>query len=278
MRWVGYLALLCTTLLLSACGAVPDDSHAGATPAGIGLPRPVLCPGCWHPTLHTSWQWQLSGTIDQSLDVAMYDVDLFEVPRPVVDALHARGRKVVCYLNAGAWENWRPDAGHFPDAVKGHALADWPGEYWLDIRRLDALRPLIAARLDLCTSKGFDGVEFDNVDGYANESGFPLSAQDQLQYNVFLANAAHQRGLAAALKNDLDQVSALLPYFDWALSEQCYEYHECAALVPFVRAGKAVMEVEYHLAPAQFCPQANASNFNALQKRLDLGTFRVACR
>lgn len=39
------------------------------------------------------------------------------------------------------------------------------------------------ARLDLAVQKGCDGVEPDNVDGYQNNSGFPLTAQDQLAYN-----------------------------------------------------------------------------------------------
>jgi hypothetical protein len=70
----------------------------------------------------------------------------------------------------------------------------------------------------------------------------------------------------------------LLPYFDWALGEQCFQYAECARLQPFIAAGKAVMEVEYDLKPAQFCARANSLNFNSLYKHLNLGPFRVACR
>src|SRR5258705_316926 len=82
-------------------------------------------------------------------------------------------------------------------------------------------------------------IEPDNVDGYANSSGFPLSAKDQLAYNRWLAEAAHARGLSIALKNDLDQVAALAPYFDWALNEECFQYKECGSLAPFTTAGKA---------------------------------------
>ena len=132
--------------------------------------------------------------------------------------------------------------------------------------------------MDLCKSKGFDGVEFDNVDGYSNNTGFPLTYNDQLTYNTWLANQAHTRGLSVALKNDLGQVNDLLPYFDWALDEQCFQYTECGKLQPFINAGKAVMEVEYNLAPTQFCPKANALNFNSLKKHLSLSAYRVACR
>ena len=44
----------------------------------------------------------------------MYDIDLFETSAATVAALHAESRKVICYVNAGGWENWRPDAALFP--------------------------------------------------------------------------------------------------------------------------------------------------------------------
>jgi hypothetical protein len=134
------------------------------------------------------------------------------------------------------------------------------------------------ARLDVCDTKGFDAVEFDNVDGYQNRTGFPLTGADQLRYDVFLANQAHRRGMSAVLKNDLGQVRTLLPYFDFALNEQCFQYHECDKLTPFVDAGKAVFGVEYHLDTADFCPDANAMDFNFLKKKLSLRAWRVPCR
>lgn len=265
-------ARLAALALLSALVLSPAPAGASA------LPAPVPCPGCWQPAPVTSWQWQLQGRVDLSLAVDMVDVDLFDTPAATVAALHARGRKVVCYLDAGSWERWRPDAARFPAAVKGKPLEGWPGERWLDVRRRAALAPVLRARLDLCKAKGFDGVEFDNVDGYQNPTGFPLSASDQLAFNVWLANEARRRGLSPGLKNDLDQVLQLLPYFGWALDEECFAYDECDLLAPFVRAGKAVFEVEYSLAPAVFCPRANALGFNALRKKPELGAWRVACR
>ena len=72
--------------------------------------------------------------------------------------------------------------------------------------------------------KHFDGVEADNVDGYTNPTGFPLTAADQLTYNAWLARTAHALGLSIALKNDLDQARQLEPHFDYALDEQCFQY------------------------------------------------------
>jgi hypothetical protein len=150
--------------------------------------------------------------------------------------------------------------------------AGWTSAGW----RL--LGPILEARLDRCASKGFDAVEFDNLDGYQNDTGFQLTGDDQLTFNTWLANQAHTQGLSAALKNDLDQVTQLLPYFDWALDEQCFQYQECRKLAPFTSAGKAVMEVEYRLRTTQFCPQANQRNFNSLKKHLRLDAYRVPCR
>ena len=126
------------------------------------------------------------------------------------------------------------------------------------------------ARMQMCASKGFDAIEPDNVDGYANNTGFPLTAQDQLQYNVWLATTAHSVGLSVGLKNDLDQAASLQPYFDWMLDEQCFQYSECSSLTPFVSAGKTVFETEYQGTPSSICPQANSMGLSTIFKSLDL--------
>jgi hypothetical protein len=169
----------------------------------------------------------------------------------------------------------------FPASVKGKRNG-WPGEKWLDIRQIAALGPIMEVRLDLCRSKGFDGVEFDNVDGYSNRTGFPLSYQDQLNYNAYLANEAHERGLSAALKNDIEQVSDLAPYFDYVINEQCFQYDECdddqnSLVTHFIHQGKPVFNVEYELAKTRFCPQARAWGFSSMKKTLDLDGWMAPC-
>jgi endo-alpha-1,4-polygalactosaminidase (GH114 family) len=231
----------------------------------------------WNPSPTTTWQWQLTTPVDVTVDAQLFDIDLFDNAASVVAVLHARGRHVACYLDAGTFEPGRPDSGDFPAAVIGKELPDWPGEHWLDVRRLDVLGPILERRLDLCRQKGFDAVEPDNVDAYANDSGFPLTANDQLRFNRFIAGAAHARGLSVGLKNDLDQAAALEPAFDWALNEQCFQYHECDRLRPFVRAGKAVFVAEYELDTASFCPQARAAGLMAMRKRTELDAWRQTC-
>jgi hypothetical protein len=262
-------------IVATAAGLLPAVS---ATPAVAAPPPPAPCVGpCWVPPAVTSWQIQLQGKLKQSVNAHLYDVDLFDTPPTTIASLHFAGRRVACYFSAGAFEDWRMDAFRFPAVVKGFSNG-WPGEQWLDIRRLDVLMPIMESRLDLCRQNGFDSVDADNVDGYTNVTGFPLTAADQLTFNATLANAAHARGLTIALKNDLNQIPQLVPYFDWAINEQCFQYNECALLAPFGAAGKAVMNIEYKKNPKKFCPAANAANFNSLKKPLSLKAGRKPCR
>jgi hypothetical protein len=265
---------LVVSLLMLQCVLVAVPSATASA-----VPAPVSCPGCWHPPLVVSWQWQLAQPpkIAALLAVDMYDVDGFEASSRLVTAMHERSIAAVCYLSAGTWEKWRPDAKKFPQRVLGRSNG-WPGERWLDIRAMKALKPIMRHRVAMCGRKGFDAVEFDNVDGYQNATGFPLTSAQQLRFDVFLANAAHRRGMSALLKNDLGQISRLLPYFDASLNEQCFQYRECGALKAFVDAGKPVFQVEYKLSTGSFCAKANAKNFNAMRKKLALDAWRVPCR
>ena len=262
-----------------------EPSPLGAGTASSPAPGPVASATSatgaptarWKPPAQVTWQWQLTGTLDLSVNAGVYDVDLFATSAEQVRQLHADGRKAICYLDAGSYEPGRPDSAQYPAALLGRELDGWPGERWLDIRRLDLLLPLIAARMDLCAKKGFDGVEPDNIDGYANDTGFDLTAADQERLDRELARIAHERGLAIGLKNDLDQVDVLQPDFDFAVDEQCLQYDECSLLLPFVKAGKPVLHVEYDLAPASFCPTARAMGFSSMLKPLNLDVGRTAC-
>ena len=233
----------------------------------------------WQPTPGTSWQWQISGTVDTSKEVDMYDIDLFDTPQWTIDQLHAAGRKVICYFSAGSFEDWRPDADEFSSGLVGSPLGDWEGEWWLDIRKISTgLGPIMEARMDLAVSKNCDGVEPDNIDAYQNDNGLGLTSSDQLVYNKWLADQAHARGLSIGLKNDLDQVLDLVDHYDWALNEQCWEYDECDLLLPFVDAGKAVFGVEYTGSSRSFCPPLNQMGFSWLKKTYDLDAWVQDCR
>jgi hypothetical protein len=292
----GRLLLFAALVLLAGCSAPPGPIAEPSAPCGDGgepcqvsLPlvakETIEAPSeWWRPPVGATWQWQLTGLpVDSSFDVDVYDIDLFDNDVTTVAALHVQGRKVVCYISVGSWEDWRPDADQFPASVLGNDYEGWPGEKWLDVRQIDLLAPIMRARLDQCQAKGFDGVEPDNIDGYTNDTGFPLTYQDQLDYNRWLADEAHTRSLSIGLKNDDEQVTDLLPYFDWALTEDCFAQDWCGGVTPFIVAGKAVFAAEYtdELTLNQFlnqvCPQAGALRFSAILKHRDLDAWRRDC-
>jgi hypothetical protein len=263
------LGLAAAALLLMV--VVPATTAAAAPP--------------WKPPVGARWQYQLNGKIRTDLCVVpvsggacvrpeVYDVDLYNMDGTALNTvsvaqIHAAGAHAVCYVSAGSFESFRPDAAAFPTSVKGKSNG-WPGEKWLDIRQIPVLLPIIAARVDLCVAAGFDAVEFDNVDGYTNDTGFPLTASDQFAYNWVLTYVAHARGLSVGLKNDVEQAEALQPYFDFAINEQCAQYSECGVYDSWTAAGKAVLQVEYTKKPATFCPAAQVGGRSTIKKGLAL--------
>ena len=115
-----------------------------------------------------------------------------------------------------------------PGAMKEEAIPRHP-----EANPIQQVRAIMASRIQMCKSKGFVAVDADNVDGYENPTGatqsnllgllltnylptenqmtgFPLTSSDQLSYNTFLAQTAHALGLAAGLKNDIDQITDLV--------------------------------------------------------------------
>jgi hypothetical protein len=250
----------------------------------------------WIPSIGTPFMWLLEHPLNVNSradmgtgvlaynglpapDPQVYDIDGFDNSANTVNVLHSRGLKAICYLSAGTWENWRPDASDFPTGALGSNVSGWNGERWIDVRRRTTVWPLMEKRLDMCAAKGFDAVEFDNVDGYTNKSGFPLTSADQLAYNRFLAVEAHERGLSAGLKNDVDQLASLWQYFDFAINEQCNQYSECAGYKTyFINNGKAVFQIEYKLTRGSFCPAMNNANIDSQSMSLNLDGGRQPCR
>lgn len=273
------LVTLATLACLGACDGTPSE------PAGLDPDVAPVTVGTW-PRLapDVTWHWQLDGTINTSYDVDLYDVDLWETPGATIRRLHARGVTVVCYFSAGSGESARPDHGGFAASDLGNPLDGYPSERWLDIRSQSVWKVMLA-RLDLAAARGCDGVEPDNVDGHTNDSGFDLTARDQLAFNRNLANEAHRRGLAVLLKNAGDQARELVAYVDGALNEECHAYGECHQLSPFADAGKPVLNAEYASSRADamalartVCPAAARGRLRTLLLPLGLDdAFRVAC-
>jgi hypothetical protein len=268
----------------SAARARAKRKTATTTTTTTTTPTTTTASGRWTPQVSDTWQWQLSGTINTSVDAKVYDVDLFDTPAATISALKGAGRRVVCYFSAGSSENWRSDFSRFAAADMGNSLDGWAGERWLDTRSAN-VREIMKSRLDLAASRGCDGVEPDNVDGYTNNPGFPLTATTQVDYNRFLATEAHNRGLAVALKNAVDLLTQLEPDFDFAINEQCHQYSECGGYSVFTNKGKAVFNAEYKsiwktdaTARASLCASSIAANIRTLVLPLALdGSLRYSC-
>lgn len=234
----------------------------------------------WLPSPGSRFDVQFTRPFALDRPVDLLDLDLFDTAAETLAALRARGVRTACYINAGAFERWRPDASTFPAEVLGKAYAGWPGERWLDIRRLDLLAPILEARLDLCRDKGFDTVEADNVNGFENDTGFAIDRTDQLAFNRWLAAAAHARGLSIGLKNTGLLAADLVDDFDWALVESCYRYNECQLFAPFGRAGKAVFVIEYtshRRLQSRYCGLAANDGFALVFKKRKLDRWLVRC-
>jgi hypothetical protein len=228
----------------------------------------------WQPKATTApWQWQLQGEIDTGVAAGVYDVDGFETPAGTVRRLHRQGRKVICYLDVGSWETYRPDKDEFPRSVIGRRYFGFPDERWLDISRFHLFERPLKRRFSMCARKGFDAVEPDNLAGWEkeNRTGFKITGADQLRFNRWVALQVHRRGMSVALKNDGRQADRLVHAFDFAIVEQCFQYHECGYYRrTFVRDDKAVFEAEYEQAPKRYCGTARTIGFSSIHKAYDL--------
>ena len=199
-----------------------------------------------------------------------------------IDRLKAKGKVVICYLDTGAWESYRPDAALFPAAVIGNS-SGWSGEKWLDIRVASwpQYKALIEARLDLASGPGVTvssltrtirGEQARVCDHFGRPEGLvPRGGPD----------GTRPRPERGAEERDRDHGRGHDRRVDGNLNEECNMYSECDVLSGFIKAGKAVFQVEYTdegMTYDKTCPPNNTRNFDGLLKTLDLDTWRQPCR
>ncbi|HET7679596.1 MAG TPA: endo alpha-1,4 polygalactosaminidase [Xanthobacteraceae bacterium] len=253
--------LACALLMLAAATAAATAAH-------------------WRPPAGMTFSIILSvspATVNTSAQVV--DLDLFETRYSTIAALKRQGKRVVCYLSAGSWENWRPDRNRFPKSVIGKNYDGWPGEKWVDIRA-ESVKNIMKARMDLCKLKGFDGVDADNVNGYQQDTGFRIRRADSVAFLRFLAAEAHKRGLAFGLKNTTELARDVLPLMDFAVTEDCFGQGWCAQSRNFIAANKPVFAIEYtdnHISFPAFCQQARNLGLSPIYKKRNLDTWEKRC-
>uniref|UniRef100_A0A7V4E2H8 Endo alpha-1,4 polygalactosaminidase n=1 Tax=candidate division WOR-3 bacterium TaxID=2052148 RepID=A0A7V4E2H8_UNCW3 len=224
---------------------------------------------------------QYTGDINLNRTEKVYDLDLFEAPKWVVDSLKKKGKIVIAYINVGAYENWRPDAKDFPPEILGNEYKGWPGERWIDIRQIDKIAPIIRRRFDLAVEKGFDGIHPDNIDAFENETGFNITYEDQLRYNLWLSQEAHKRNLIIAQKNVPSMAKDLYKYYDFAILENCFIEGWCNTFaLYYINNSKPVFAIEYFENNPNIesvCRYSKLSKIYFIFKSLDLDYKTATC-
>jgi hypothetical protein len=156
----------------------------------------------------------------------------------------------VCYVNA--FQTQPGERSRWPRDLVLTELGDdpgWPGEYAIDIstprNRARAARR-VSRMTRRCADKGFEAVEFDNLDSWTRFAGAPFGRADAVAYAARLTRRAHALGLAAGQKNT-PQLSRRTVRrrigFDFAVVEECARYRECGRYRRL--HGDHILAVEY---------------------------------
>jgi hypothetical protein len=274
---------------LSACRNASSSTDAATTPSeGAPAVAGGNCSTLWMPAPNQSWLWDLDNAVVPVPTVAsgqvkdynaqIYDVDLFNSTPEQIASYHAAGKRVLCYVNVGAWEDARPDSGSFdPKCYCGtghinsaggctsgspHLMQGFP-EWWFDVSGngcTASIQQVLVKRIALAATKGCDGIEPDNTDSYNNNTGWTTTIAQQHAFNLWIADQAHAHCMSVVLKNGSDMLqnpayaASLVVKFDGSLNEQCHQYAECDAYAPFAAAGKPMFNAEYPNTPTpSFC-------------------------
>ncbi len=196
------------------------------------------------PPVDASFDYQIGGDYPLPQGVSIVSRDWFlgtPAPAPAYS---------ICHVNAfqtqadEAGVRRRDERSAWPRDLVLHRLGDdpeWGGEYLVDIgspakRRRAArwVRPMVRG----CAAKGFDAVEYDNLDSWTRFDGTPLERlvpfgkRAAIAYAELLTRKAHRLGLAVGQKNTLQlgrRAARRRVGFDFAIAEECARYRECAA-------------------------------------------------
>jgi hypothetical protein len=222
------------------------------SPMAADADRPVPPPG------NARFDYQIGGDYRPPRGVRVVSRDWFAGR----DA--GGGRYTICYVNAFQTQadergvNRPDERSNWPPRLVLDRLGDdpqWGGEYLIDLStasKRDAAARHVRPMVDACRAKGFEAVEFDNLDSWTRFDGTPLADRvpfgrhAAIAYAELLTNSAHRRGLAVAQKNTLEigRFAALKRIgFDFAIVEECGEYRECRAFTAIY--GNRVIDIEY---------------------------------
>lgn len=238
------VALLGFAMLFAGCGS---DSGDGSGDASAVKPPPA----------NAGFDYQISGDYPLPDGVTVVSRDWF-IGKPAPDPAYS-----ICYVNAFQTQadeggTDRPDAhSNWPQDLILNDLGDdphWGGEYLVDLSTADKREQAaewVQPMIEGCADKGFDAIEFDNLDSWTRFDGTPLAGKvpfgkpEALAYAKLLADRTHEAGLAVAQKNtaDISPRQAEDVGFDFAIAEECSRWDECGRYQKVY--GDGVIEIEY---------------------------------
>lgn len=269
LKILALVTVIFASIALSGCfgGAADEGGGGGGGGGGDGAT--------------SYWDWQLTEPFDLTRDVQVFDLDPDSVTPAQIAALNSQGIKTVCYVSIGTLEDYRDDVASFPASVIGNTYGDWPDERFLDVREIDILKPLMAARFQNCLDMGFNAIEPDNMDVHENDSGFDISSADMVAYILALADVAHGMGLEYAQKNVPELTPLLVGSADFIIAESCFQDNWCGDILAYSAAGKDILDAEYSDRPVDFdvaCGYAANNNIRMILKDRDLTAELQTCQ
>lgn len=255
----------CRPVLVATAVAIVSAATLATTASAAPIPtippvaaqRTAAAPSVKPLPANGHFDYQIGGAYKPAATVTVVSRDRSNTP--VV------GLYNICYVNAFQTQ---PDdkkwwTKEHPTLLVHHKKKlvedpDWEGEFMLDTSTLTHRRELtkiVGAWVDDCAARGFDAVEFDNLDSWTR-SKKELSKENNVAFATRLTNRAHDRGLAAAQKNtpELGTTGRDQVGFDFAVAEECQVYGECA---DYERVyGNRWVEIEYTDNARKFYAQA----------------------
>lgn len=218
------------------------------------------------PPTGTDWDYQLGGARPVPAHVGIVERDRHAAP--------VAGRYNVCYVNGFQTQVeerrfWRR---HWSLVLKRHGRpvvdSAW-GEWLLDVRtrsKRTALARIMGRWVRGCAQDGFDAVEYDNLDSWSRSHHLVTRAEAK-RYAALLVRRAHAHGLAAAQKNWAEWDGTTVGY-DFAVAEQCAQYHECGRYV--AHYGRHVLAVEYRDKPFRAACRRWGDTIAVVRRDVDL--------
>ncbi|UJA21138.1 endo alpha-1,4 polygalactosaminidase [Thermoleophilia bacterium SCSIO 60948] len=221
------------SLATAALVATLLGAFAGGASGGVPAPEP--------PPADAKFDYQIGGDYKPPRGVEVVSRDWFSgdpLPAPAYS---------VCYVNAFQTQanergTDRPDErSNWPRRLVLSRLGDdpkWGGEYLIDIRSAEKRAQAtewVRQMIEGCAKKGYEGVEFDNLDSWTRFNGTPLAGRvpfgkrEALDYAKRLAMITHELGMASGQKNtaDISREQSAEVGFDFAVAEECGRYGEC---------------------------------------------------